>query len=68
VVKINDKIYWTVREIAEKAGVPPHQVYKWLKGDGAPRQLEVVQFYGRHHIAEAEWRAFSKLLPDRSVG
>jgi hypothetical protein len=63
VVKVNGKTYWTVRELAEKAGVPPHRVYKWLKGEGVARQLEVVQFNGRHHIAEEEWQTFAKLLP-----
>jgi hypothetical protein len=67
VVKVKGKTYWTVREIADKAGVQPHRVYKWLKGEGVSRRLEVVQFNGRHHIAEAEWRVFAKLLPRPTV-
>jgi hypothetical protein len=47
-----------VSEIADKAGVPTHQVYKWIKGLGVRRPLAVVQFHGRHHIDDAEWRAF----------
>jgi hypothetical protein len=68
VVLLNGKIYWTVREIADRAGVPIHQVYTWIKGLGVGQPLVVVQFNGRQHIDDEEWRAFSRSLPARAPG
>jgi transcriptional regulator with XRE-family HTH domain len=64
-LQVNGRTYWTVREIASKAGVTPQTVYGWLRGLGVPRRLESVQFQGKHHIADEEWQDFAASVRDK---
>jgi hypothetical protein len=61
-VTVKGTTYWTVREIADQAGVPPEQVYRWLRGQAVPRCLRSERITYKHHIADEEWRAFARLI------